>query len=87
MKTIRELRDEGLMNTRLYHGIMRNAADDLNYQLGYHSWVECRTKGVCNDEIQNLTIEDLFDIFGEEHMLRYWRNVGSKWIEELKGLI
>ncbi len=85
MKTIMELRTEGKLSTRMFNIIARNAVSDINYLMKYK-----RLNRVCYgvelDEVVNMSINDLFDLFGEDR-IRHWRGLGPKGLEELKGLI
>ena len=89
MKTIKELNEEGLMSTRLYHALARgiwwHSRNEIRFESkqtvgGRTIKVRCR---IASDEI---TLEQLLRIWTIEEIAT-WRLVGEKAIEELKGLI
>ena len=85
MKTINELDHEGLMSTRLWNCIYRNAAADLNELRGLDRYG--RSPGcVTEEDVFNMSIKDLFDLIGEDRIKR-WRCLGAKTLAEMKGLI
>lgn len=84
MKTLRELKAEGLISGPLYRCIMRGVGFDEN-------WMKTNRFGMRNyiddKEILDLTPADILDLYDEEYMLRKWRLFGPKKLEELKSLI
>lgn len=81
MKTIRELRNEGLISTRLYRALIRGITFDGKFTVkGNYRWEIDRPNG--ND----LTVKDIFELWSNEEILK-WRGMGQASFEELKGLI
>ena len=81
--TIYELRQAGKISSRVYNAIMKNAAIEIDYMFGYKRWKDTM---VSSDEIGNLTVNELFELIGEER-ISHWRNLGQKSLDELNGLI
>ena len=81
MKTIRELRNEGLISTRLFNAIIRGVTFDDKFRVrGNYRWEIDRPNG--ND----LTPKDIVELWSEEEILK-WRGIGQAGFKELKGLI
>lgn len=81
MKTIRELKDEGLISTRLYHTLIRGITFDDKFMVrGKFRWEIDGANG--ND----LTPEDIVELWSDKEMLK-WRGMGQGSLKELKGLI
>lgn len=81
MKTIRELKTEGLISTRLYGALIRGISFDRKFIVkGDFRWDIDRPNG--ND----LTVKDIFDLWSDEEILK-WRGFGQTCLSELKGLI
>lgn len=81
MKTIRELRNEGLISTRLYNALIRGITFDDKFTVrGTYRWEIDRPNG--ND----LTPKDVIELWSKEEICR-WRGMGQSTFEELKGLI
>ena len=80
MKTIYELRQEGLISTRTYNSVIRGATFDGRFtvksKLGYIDF----------PDINKLTVKDIFELWSEEEISK-WRGLGQTAISELKGLI
>ena len=84
MKTIKELRNEGLLSTRTYNALVRG----INLSYLFTGKVRCFERQITREEIENLTVKDVFDLFTEEEMLNYkWRGFGQSCLNELKGLM
>ena len=82
MKTIKELYNEGRLSARAYNAVRRNVS---RYFIRVMSDYSIATN-VGNEFVDHITIERLFEIFGEEHMIK-WKGVGKGVMEELKGLL
>lgn len=83
MKTIRELKDEGLMSARLYHSLINGIAFDDKFRVREtYYWGINRPNNNGND----LTVKDIFELWAEEEILK-WRGMGQSTFSELKGLI
>lgn len=83
MKTIFELKNEGILSTRTYIALVRG----ITYYGGvtvYHKFGSSRFADYPN--ANELTVKDIFDIWSDEDILR-WRGLGQKSLNELKGLI
>lgn len=84
MKTLRELKEEGLISAPLYRCIIRGVKYD-------GTWMKTNRFGMkdymTTDELLDLTPADILDLYDEEYMLRTWRLFGPKKLEELKSLI
>lgn len=80
MKTIRELKDDGLISTHLYRILLRGVGFDNKYKLV--------VKHVCADggNANDLTVKDIFELWTEKEILK-WRGMGQSTFSELKGLI
>lgn len=70
-KNIKQLNKEGLLSNRTYNAICRG----LSY-----------CTDLTNNEIYNLTVKDLFDLYPDYELCRF-RNLGKKSFEELEGLL
>lgn len=81
MKTIKELRNEGLISTRLYNNLLRAMLSDDKFTL-----VNKALKRVDTPNANELTVKDIFELWTEEEIMR-WRGMGQSTFEELKGLI
>lgn len=83
MKTIRELKNEGLISTRLYTNLVRGISFDDKYAVikKYAGWKE-RDCGNANE----LTAKDIVELWTEDEIMK-WRGMGQKTLEELKSLI
>lgn len=81
MKTIRELKNEGLISTRLYHNLIRGITFDNKFMVrGRLRWdIDCANG---ND----LTPKDIVELWSDEEILK-WRGMGHGSLKELKGLI
>lgn len=75
MKTIKQLRDERAMSAVLYKGILRNVCFAMSSY----------GKSMYYDEVKNLTVKDVLDMFSESEILR-WKGISTKSLEELKSL-
>lgn len=81
MKTIRELKDEGLISTRLYYALIRGITFDDKFMVrGRFRWEIDRPNG------NNLTPKDIIELWSDEEICR-WRGVGQGLLKELKSLI
>lgn len=82
MKTIRELKDEGLISTRLYRALIRGITFDDKFKVvnKVFKWDVDRPNG--ND----LTVKDIFELWSDEEIMK-WRGMGQSSFEELKSLI
>lgn len=81
MKTIRELKDEGKISTRLYTTLIRGITFDDKFKVkGTYRWDIDRPNG--ND----LTPKDIIELWSEEEICK-WRGMGQGCLSELKGLI
>lgn len=83
MKTIYELRNEGLISTRLYNALVRGIAFDSKFavirkQIGW--------KEIDRANANELTVKDIFELWTDEEILK-WRGLGQTCITELKSLI
>ena len=81
MKTILELKNEGVISARLYHALIRGITFDDKFKV----------KGVCRWEIDrpngnDLTPKDIVELWSDEEILR-WRGLGQGTLRELKSLI
>ena len=86
MKTLLQLRDEGLLSVRLQHTIARNSSR-INNLFNYGGRLDhIRGNWISYGEFMQLTVRDLFDLFGEDGIAR-WYGMGPKRLEELKGLL
>lgn len=77
MKTLNELKEEGLMSVGLYNSIFRG--------IWYDKYFSGLKPVEISKEIGELTVKDIFDLFGEERILK-WRYIGPKKMKELKSL-
>lgn len=82
MKTIRELKGEGLISTRLYSVLIRGITFDDKFKIvnKVFKWDVNRPNG--ND----LTVKDIFELWSDKEILK-WRGMGQSSFEELKSLI
>lgn len=81
MKTIRELRDEGMISARLYNSLIRGITFDDKFEVrGTYRWEIDRPNG------DDLTPKDIVELWSEEEILK-WRGMGQASFEELKSLI
>ena len=82
MKTIKELKNEGLISTRLYRSLIRGITFDDKFKVvnKIYKWDVDRPNG--ND----LTVKDIFELWSEDEIMK-WRGLGSSCMSELKGLI
>ena len=81
MKTIIELRKEGLISTRLYNALIRGITfDDKFTVIRSRRWDIDRPNG------NNLTPRDIIELWSDEEILK-WRGMGKTCFEELKSLI
>ena len=83
MKSIKELRDEGIMNTRLYNCICRGIWWSFYTRVFYIGI----NPSISYEEIENFTPDYILSIFDEEEMLNHWRGFGQKSLEELRSLV
>jgi hypothetical protein len=83
MKTIWQLKNEGLISTHLYITLIRGITYDDKYAVWekYPGW-KVRIEARPND----LTVKDIFELWTDEEIMK-WRGMGKKTFEELKGLI
>lgn len=83
MKTILELRDEGLISLRLYNTLLRAIGRDNKFYVRS----KCRLDRI-NDSVNanELTVTDILELWTEEEIQR-WYGMGPKALEELKGLV
>ena len=80
MKTIRELRDEGLLRARVYHTLLRAMLSDDKFMVrGTYRWE------INRPNVNDLTPKDIMELWTEQEISR-WRGMGAKGFEELKGL-
>ena len=82
MKTIKELKDEGLMSTGLYHSLLRGIYFDDKFAIIRKriGWKEFdRPNG------NELTVNDILELWSDEE-ISHWRGIGKKSLEELKSL-
>lgn len=80
MKTIRELKNEGLISARLYNSLIRGITFDDKFKVvGRFKWDVDRPNG--ND----LTPKDILELWTDEEILK-WRGMGQSCLNELKGL-
>ena len=83
MKTIRELRNEGILSTRTYNALIRGIRYYGNVtvykKVGLVTFVDY-------PNANELTVKDVFDIWSDKDIL-YWRGMGQRGLSELKGLI
>lgn len=89
MKSIKELRNEGKISKRTYNVIRQRTLSEINYRFGYKRLTLSdllNNREVKSNEVTDLTVKEIFDLFGENEMLR-WRGLGSKGLSELKSLI
>lgn len=81
MKTIMELKNEGLISTRLYRSLVRGISFDNKFIVkGNFRWEIDRPNA------NELTVKDIFDLWSEEEILK-WRGLGQSCLSELKSLI
>lgn len=81
MKTIMELKNEGLISTRLYRALIRGISFDNKFIVkGNFRWEIDRPNG------NELTVKDIFDLWSDEEILK-WRGLGQSCLSELKSLI
>ena len=80
MKTIKELRDEGLMSGRTYRALFRGIDWEFMRSNPYMPYQER------HELIHNVTVEYIFEHWTEAELLKF-RNFGAKALEELKGLL
>ena len=81
MKTIRELKDEGLISTRLYNALIRGITFDDKFRIKRtYRWEIDRPNG--ND----LTPKDIVELWSDEEICK-WRGMGQGTLKELKSLI
>jgi hypothetical protein len=83
MKTIYELKNEGLISTHLYVSLIRGIANDDKFAV-YKDMIGWKERNSASGI--NLTVKDIFELWSEEEMLK-WRGFGQKALSELKGLI
>lgn len=83
MKTIIELKNEGLISTHLYVSLIRGIANDDKFK-SYNK--VGLVKFVDYPDGNDLTVKDIFELWSEEEISR-WRGIGQKTLSELKGLI
>lgn len=83
MKTIRELKNDGLISTRTYNALVRGIRYYGNVTV--HKKIGLVTL-VDYPNGNELTVKDVFDIWSDEDILR-WRGMGQRGLSELKGLI
>ena len=89
MKTIKELRTEGKISSRAYNAINSRVASELNHKFGYRRYTlgdVLNNREVTNQEVLDITIKDLFEMFDEKVIAR-WRGIGQKTVSELKSLM
>lgn len=83
MKTIKELKDEGLMSARLYRALLRGICFDRKFLvIRRDQW------GLKEFDFPNgneLTINDVLELWSEKEIL-HWRGIGKTSFEELKSL-
>lgn len=80
MKTIRELKNEGLISTRLYRALIRGISFDDKFKVkGNFRWEIDRPNG--ND----LTAKDIVELWSDEEIMK-WRGMGLTCLKELKSL-
>lgn len=82
MKTIEELKNEGLISARLYHSLIRGICFDdkftiIRKQIGW--------KEFDRPDGNELTVNDILELWSDEEIL-HWRGIGKKSFEELKSL-
>lgn len=81
MKTIRELRNEGLISARLYNALIRGITFDGKFMVREtYRWEIDRPNG------NELTPKDIVELWSEEEMMK-WRGMGQGCLKELKSLI
>ena len=82
MKTIEQLKQEGLLSVRTYNAIVRGMSGSTKYasQRWNSTWNLLKAS-----EYTQLTVKDVFDLFEENEIVR-WKGLGSKGLEELKSL-
>ena len=82
MKTIRELKSEGLISARLYHALIRGITFDGKFDVIHK---RCGWKEIDHPNGNELTVKDILELWSDEEILR-WRGLGKKALKELKGL-
>ena len=81
MKTINELKNEGLISTRLYTALIRGITFDDKFKVvGNYRWDVDRPNG--ND----LTPKDIVELWSDEEICK-WRGMGQGTFKELKSLV
>lgn len=74
-----ELKYMGKQDTKIYYALIR-------FLMFGSFWVNYKSFGIIADELDELTIKDIFDLYTEEEILT-GRNIGFKSIERLKELV
>ena len=83
MKTIRELKNEGLISTRLYHSLIRGITFDGKFNVIHELFGR---KEIDRPNGNDLTVKDILELWSDEEILK-WRGMGQSLLKELKGLI
>lgn len=75
MKTIKELKNEGLISTRLYNALWKGVYFDNKFKVGYS-----------RSNADTLTAKDVVELWTDEEILK-WRGIGLAGLKELKSLV
>lgn len=83
MKTIEELKDEGLISNHLYTSLIRGIGFDEKFMIirKPNGW----KKLYLYPDGNKLTVNDILELWTEKEIL-HWRGIGKKSFEELKSL-
>lgn len=75
MKTIKQLKNEGLISTRLYNALWKGVYFDNKFKVKHN---HC--------DVNALTAKDIVELWTDDEILK-WRGLGLNGLKELKSLV